>query len=152
MRFKSFSHGIAKSRSGKPAISLQTLINRAKVSGFLEVIKEAVSDEEALSAANRLTSSQGQRARRYGTGAAIGAVTAPAVTLAGNLAEAMGKPGRAAGLRAAWKVTTARPQIMKDIAKGTVTGGGVQAIREGVQAGQDRRTAQAYLRERGHAV
>lgn len=155
MKFKALARGISKSRSGSPSIRAHTLVARsdrsiAPAAASASGVK--VSNTDVLNAARTLSESKGSRLRRYGSGAAIGAATAPAVTLSGNVAEVLGTAaknlhgGRKAAIGAAVARSLSRPQLAKDVAKGVVTGSGVQAIREGVELRHAKKTVSNYLR------
>lgn len=145
---KTLMRGMSKSRRGSPSVSLSALYKQSMYDAFFATLKAAaeVSDVEALDAARLISEPARRRAQRYATGGVIGAATAPVVTMAGNLAEAAARPGqRGAALAHAARTALARPQIAKDVARGVVTGAGVQAIREGVQRQQAKRVVTDYI-------
>ena len=151
---KTLRRGMSKSRVRSPSIGIDRLYKQSMYEEFFTTLKTAVvSDFEALDAAKIVSEPTSRRIQRYATGAAIGAGTSPVVTLAGNVAGALGThakdlatPGRrgAAVLDAA-RLALTRPQLAKDVARGVVTGAGVQAIREGVQRQQAKKTVTSYL-------
>jgi len=155
MKFKTLAHGISKSRSGSPSIRAHTLAarkGRELADAAPSAASVKVSNTDVLNAARTLSESKGNRLRRYGSGAVIGAATAPAVTLSGNVAEVLGTAaknlhgGRRAAIGSAVAKSLSRPQVAKDLAKGVVTGSGVQAIREGVELRHAKKTVSNYLR------
>ncbi len=152
MKFKTLAHGISKTRRGSPSISAHTLVHG--ISAAQRSAKGVkVATAEVLNAA-RVLSESGGRTKRYATGAAIGAATGPLVTLSGNVAEVLGTAaknlhgGRRAAVVEALGKSLSRSQLAKDVAKGVVTGSGVQAIREGVELHQAKKTVQNYLKDR----
>lgn len=148
------------SRTGSPPISLDRLARgllRKKKSSdeqwaafFDEVSKLAVSEEEAIDAAKQLSESRSRRIKRYATSAGIGAVASPTISLAGHgVAAALSPRGqRLARLKDAYKGGF-KPEIGRQVATGTLSGGALQAVRENVQLQQAKKTYQDFLREHG---
>ena len=125
--------------------------------GVHKLLKHAaeISDEEALLSAQRLTQLQRDRAQRYGMGAALGASTYPLVGFAGDAAEGVARGLLAPGpkLPAVGKLVAsaaaknlASPDLAKSVAKGALTGSGVQALREHVSSLPDARIVDEYIR------
>lgn len=145
---KTLTHGLGKTRSGSPSIGIQALIEKSRQKGFADRIKKAVSDDEALDAA-KLLSNKG-RARRYAEGAGIAATVNPVMRMVGKGVEAAANArggGRAGMARAAIKGIT-RGELSRHVVEGALAGGGVQAIREGVELGKARKTVKNFVAER----
>lgn len=117
------------------------------MSAFVEEVKRAVDEEEALEAAKKLTYGSKGRARRYGATAAIGGALAPVVTLGGNFAEAAATKGVRRGAVDAVKKTFTKPSIARDVARGALGGGVIQASREGVELGRAKRTVNTFIEQ-----
>jgi hypothetical protein len=150
---KTLAKGLAKSRSKSPSIGLQTLIERAKSSAFVESVKAAVSDDEVLDAAKLLGQQQRNRAKRLGASAGIGATLAPAVSFGSEVAGALARRhGRGRAVATAAKKLVSAPHMAKTVTGGALGGAGFQATRETVQGREAKKTVKTYLEERGHAV
>jgi len=148
-------------RKGKPPIGLDELARRVagRVRGkakksedpvwgaFVESVKVAVSDEDALEAAKALSESTGSRARRYAQGAGIGAVASPAMEVAGNAAKALAGGKGLRGAASAARDTVRKPELARFVTKGVLGGGAVQAVRENVQLSNAKKTVSDYLKE-----
>lgn len=147
---KTLARGLSKTRSGSPSISLQSLIDRSKQAGFSDRIKKAVSEEEAIEAARRLSENRKNRVRRYVESGTIGGAAYPIISAAGEAAGALAGrgPGRfAAAGRAAAKVMN-RTDLAKNVTRGMLGGGGVQAMREGVELGKAKKTVSSFIDDR----
>lgn len=149
---KTIVKGLSKTRSGSPSISMQSLADRARHGGFADRIKKAVSEDDALHAAKTLTHSKG-RVRRYVEGGAIGGLANPALRAAGRGIEAAvnapkGSGGWRAGFARAAIKSVNKGEMARHITEGALAGGGVQAIREGVELGRAKKTVKNFLSER----
>lgn len=136
---------------------MQTLIERAskavKKAAFLhaleeELLKLAVSEDEALAAADTL--SQHRPVSRYLTSAGLGAVAVPTTkaigrAVEGGLAAAPGQ--RAAGALKA-VLTRTGPELAREVTEGALGGGAVRAVGEGLDVARARHTALKFLRDR----
>lgn len=152
---KTLSKGLGKTRAGKPSIGLQTVIDRlkkAELEGFVTRLKAAVSEEEAIDAAKLLSQKRKDRVQRFAEGGTIGALASPVMRAAGRAAEAVvstpggiGKRMTAAG-KASLRTTPG--ELVRHVTEGGLAGGGVQAIREGVELGKANKTVQSFLDER----
>lgn len=145
--------------SGMPSIVKLLMKSRArripmKVQRLLEKRSDAISDEEALRAAERLTQMQKDQAQRYATGAGLGAATYPVVSFAGDAAKHTVRgltqggrvlPAVGRGLLTAAKDTLDPAELAKSVTKGLLTGSGVQALREHVSSLPDARTVEQYI-------
>jgi hypothetical protein len=146
---KTIFAGIAKARKGSPAISLQTLIDRAKRASLFETIKVAsVSDDEALDAAKRL--SKPPSARQHVEAGAVTGALAPAIQAVGRGAKALvdAKHGRVGEARKAFMDTT-KGGLVQAALGGGLTGAGISLSREGLRTQQARKTYQKYLQQHG---
>ncbi len=153
MKNKTLAKGLSKTRRLSPSISLQTIIERAKQSDFAVYKKLAgISDEEAMDAAKVVSTPTAKRLKRYSTGATIGAVTAPVIRMAGDVAESAAAGGGRRGIVAAAGKALARPSLAKEVVRGIGTGAGVQAVREGVETRQAKKTVNTFLREQGSSL
>lgn len=146
---KTLARGLSKTRSGSPSIGIHELIEASKSKGFADRMKKAVSEDEALDAAKML--SVKGRARRYAEGAAIGGITYPVVSAAGELAKGVtahtGSGKVKAGITAA-RAALARPEVAKSLTRGALGGGVIQAVREGVELGKAKKTVRSFIDER----
>jgi len=148
---KTLARGLSKTRSGSPSIGIHELIERSKQQGFADGVKKAVSEDEALDAAKML-STKG-RTRRYVEGAAIGAAVNPAMRAIGRGVEAATNAPRGmgswrAGLARAAVKGVSRGELTRHVVEGGLAGGGVQAIREGVELGKAKKTVRNFISER----
>lgn len=151
---------LGRSRKGKPPIGLGKLVERtmekkcqdAQWSAFFDAVKTAVSEEEAIDAAKALSESRQRRMKRYGTGAAIGATSYPAVGLTGEAVKgfvAGPKGGRVQSALKAVRQAAAAPEIAKNITRGALGASAVQALRENVQLQDAKKTYRTFLQEHG---
>lgn len=147
---KTLIKGLGKSRAGAPSIGLQRLIEKTKMAAFSDTVKQAVSEDEALDAAKMLSVDKKTRLRRYAEGGAIGGVAYPGIAAAGEAAGALAShgPGKLRAAGAAVRATLKRPDLAKSVTRGVLGGGGVQAIREGVELGRAKKTVSNFVRER----
>lgn len=151
---------LGRSRKGSPLIGLGKLVRRtmgkhsqdAMWLAFFDQVKLAVSEEEALEAAKALSESRRSRLNRYGTGAAIGAASYPMVSLAGEAVKgfvAAPKHHRLRGALKSVRQATDLPDVAKNVTRGTLGAGAVQALRENVQLQSAKKTYEDFLREHG---
>lgn len=151
MRSKTLFHGIGKSRKGRPPISFQTLVDRAKMSAFFEAVKTAaISDDAALDAAKRLQESPGTKFRRQ---AELGALTATAAPVIGAASRAVkgaidAKKGRLGAARAAFRDTT-RGGVVADAFRGGLTGVAIGTGRESLEDARAKKTVRRYIEQHG---
>jgi hypothetical protein len=152
---KTFAKGVGKTRSGKPSISVQTLIDRARFSSMSDAIKKAfaepaVDDFDALEAAKTLSETPKSRAIRYGQSAGVAGAASPLIHAGSRalkgLLDAKKNPLRAA--RAAIKDTT-RGGIAHDVFRGGATGMTLNAGREGFEQRRAKQTLDTYLAQHG---
>lgn len=148
---KTLSRGLSKTRKGSPSIGLQRLVEAAKLSGFLDTIKSAVDEEEALDAAKKLTYGRKGRLGRYAATGAIGGALAPAVSLGGNLAESVAAKGLRRGAAEAVKKTFSKPSLARDVTRGALGGGVLQASREAVDLNRAKKTVDKFVEQRKQA-
>lgn len=150
---KTILKGLGKTRVGSLPIDITKLIERTKQTGFADRIKKAVSDDEALEAARLLTQKRKGRLHRYAESGAIGALANPAIRAVGRGVEAaVGAPKgmgawRGGFARAAMKNVN-RGELARQLTEGGLAGGGVQAIREGVELGKAKKTVQRFTTDR----
>lgn len=150
--------GLAVSRRGRPALGLQTLIDRLQKKKPKRVKLSAVSLEEAQNAASVLERSRG-RAKRFRDASIVGGVLSPVTQGAGRAIEAglLAPRGQraAAALRGFSHPTagnvrgllsTNRGEIAKQVFLGGVGGSVVNASREGLEVGRARRSATNFLK------
>lgn len=150
---KTLARGLAKTRSGSPSIGIQELIEKTRQSGFADRIKKAVSEDEALDAAKRLSEGRKSRVRRYAEGGVIGGLVNPALRAAGRGVEAVVNAPKGSG---GWRVGFARAavkgvskgELARHLTEGALAGGGVQAIREGVELGKAKKTVKSFVSDR----
>jgi hypothetical protein len=153
---------LGRSRKGKPTIGLGKLVERtmekkcqdALWSSFFETVKIAVSEEEAIDAAKALSESKQRRLKRYGMGAVIGATSYPAVGLVGEAVKgyvAGSSGGRLRGAANAVRQAATAPELAKNITRGALGAGAVQALRENVQLQDAKKTYRSFLQEHGAA-
>jgi hypothetical protein len=117
--------------------------------GFFDEMKLAVSEEEALEAAKALSEPERQRTKRYAISGAIGGVASPVIGFAGEAAKALAGPkgGRLSGVVKAFHAERALPELSKNVTKGVLGGGAVQALREHVQLQEAKKKYQDFLKE-----
>lgn len=145
---KTLAHGLSKTRKGSPSIGIHELIGKVR-DGFESRMKKAVEEDEALDAAKLL--SQKGRMRRYAEGGAIGGITYPLVNAAGEAAKGFAAHAGQGKLRAAAhaaKAVLTKPELAKNITRGTLGGGVIQAVREGVEMGKAKRKVRDFISER----
>jgi len=154
--------GMGASRSGRPTIGLQTIIDRLQANKPRRRHKIAeVSVEDAQQAVGVLERSRG-RMGRYRDAMLAGAALKPVVRGVANAAEAAaahsGKGRWGAALRgtaAAGKSVKGftgafnKPQLARDVVEGGLGGAVVNAGREGLELGRARRTAREFLQDEG---
>lgn len=135
--------GIAKSRKGSPAISLQTIIDRSMRK------KAEVSREEAREAKKVLK--QPKSALRYLDAGLVSGAASPLINAAGRATEAAidAKKGRWGAARRALTDTT-RGGVAKNVVHGTLLGTGISAAREGVATARAKNTYNDFLKQTGH--
>jgi hypothetical protein len=146
---KTLNRGLSKTRSGSPSISIQSLADAMANKGFGDRIKKAVSDDEALDAAKML--SQKGRVRRYAEHGAIGGLAYPIIGAAGDAAGRVAEHAGSGKLRAAGTAARAAlraPELVKNVTRGVLSGGVVQAAREGVEVGKAKKTVRSFIEER----
>jgi len=151
---KTLAWGLGKSRSGSPPISLAKLIEKTKMSSFAEAVKQAVSADEALDAAKMLSVDKKTRIRRYAEGGAIGGAAYPLVNAAGEAAGALAghsSSGKVRAVGSALQKSFKRPELARNVTRGALGGGGVQAIRDGVELGRAQKTVQNFLHQHGRS-
>ena len=136
--------GLGKSRKGSPSIGLEQLIHKTKMSAF---VKAAVSADEALDAAKMLSVDKKTRVRRYAESGAIGGAAYPVISAAGEVAGALAGPKgqRLQHAASAARKAFSRPEVAKSVTRGVLGGGGIQAIREGVEIGKAKKTVKGFL-------
>lgn len=147
------------SRAGRPALGLQTIINRLQANRKRAKTAAPVSDDQAQYAAHVLEKNRGA-GRRFAEGAAIGSVANPIRRIVGEgvkeFAEHRGplrqRFGAALGqaAQASVKPTGIRKmvqpgEVAKSVFEGGVAGTGIKAIQEGLEVGRAKRTAKGYL-------
>lgn len=144
---KTLVRGLSKTRTGRPPISLQGLIEKSRLSGFSDRIKKAVSEYEALDAAKRLSEGRKSRLRRYAEGGAIGGMANPVLRAVGRGVEAAvnAPTGSRVGKAVAAIRGTTRGELARHLTEGALAGGGVQAIREGVELGRAKKTVKQFI-------
>jgi hydrogenase maturation factor len=126
----------------------QTILDRTKRAAFFdEIVKWAVSDEEALDAAKLLTKPRGFRQH-----AEVGAITgtlAPAFQAAGRVTKAVvdAKQGRLGAARKAL-VDTTRGGLAQAVVGGGLTGSGLSFAREGLQVRAAKDTYRKFMEQR----
>jgi hypothetical protein len=152
---KTLARGLSKTRLGSPSIGIHNLIEASKRKGFLDRIKKAVSEDEALDAAKML-STKG-RLRRYVEGGLIGGMSYPVISAASEAAKgftAHSGPGKLRAARAAARAVLKGPEIAKSVTRGVMGGGVIQAVREGIELGRAKKTVRQFIDERtkGSAV
>ena len=126
----------------------------AQWSAFFDAVKIAVSEEEAIDAAKALSESRQRRMKRYGTGAAIGALSYPAVGIAGEAVKGFVAGPKGGRLRSAAKAVgqaAKAPELAKNVTRGALGASAVQALRENVQLQDAKKTYQTFLKEHGAA-
>ncbi len=137
---------MAASRKGRPAIGLQTLINRMQK-------KAEVSVEDAEQAAQVLQRSRG-RAVRYRDAMIAGGVFKPLAKGIGRAAESALTAPKGYRLQAAmhgYKDVKGgfhfkTPGTVRDVIEGGFGGAAVNAGREGLEIGRARRKAEEFVR------
>lgn len=149
--------GLAASRKGRPALGLQTLIDRLQGRASRAHKTAAVSIDDAQEAARVLESSKG-RFRRFRDASIVGGVMSPLVRGVGRAAESAVMAPKGQRLQAAVrgvKGTSAgdirgfmgsnRGEVTKHIFEGGLGGAAVNASREGLELGRARRQAQQFV-------
>ena len=153
--------GMLGARLRSPKISMQTIADRAHRhikkaeldpvwGAFFDEIKvaaEEVSDEEAMDAAKRL--SRNKTIGRYAKTTGLMAAAYPLVAGAGEAAKGYiehGLPGATAG----FMKSVTGGELGKNVTKGALSGSMLQAAREMIDRGEDKRIVKKYISEQGH--
>jgi hypothetical protein len=132
------------SRTGRPALSLQTIIKRIR-----DNKKTAAAGlHDALDAAKTLEAVPKSRSAKYRDAGAVGGAMSPLVRAVGRATEgaALARPG--GRLRGAIEGVrrTNRGELARHVTEGALGAGGVRAVQEGVEVGKAKRTIHSYLR------
>lgn len=121
-------------------------------SSFFGSVKMAVSEEEAIEAARALSEDRKSRLKRYATGAGIGVTSYPFVNIASEAVKGFtaGAPGkRLSSAAKAVRAASSAPELAKNVTRGGLGAGAVQALRENVQLQGAKKTYESFLREHG---
>lgn len=141
------SKGMGVSRSGRPVLGLQTLIDRIQGKKPQRYKLSGVSLEEAELAAQTLQKGQG-RVQRFRDAVAVGSAGSPLVRGMGRAMEAGVNAPRGQRLRHAATAfaKTNRGELARHVVEGGLGGAAVNASREGLELGRARRKAMDFLR------
>jgi hypothetical protein len=137
--------GFGSTRSGRPPIKLQTLIDR-----LVKKKTASVSTREALDAAKVLDTDPRTRVQRYRDASIIGGTMSPVVRAVGRGVEGAvngagrGRVGVAKGFVQGLAKTN-RGEIARHVTEGVIGGGGVKAVQEGREISRARKKIVEYI-------
>lgn len=148
--------GIAKSRKGRPSISLQTIIDRVTKKAMLEELLKwaeeggTVSAEEALEAAKELSKTPRERAQKHLERGIVPAILAPGIHAAGRATRAAidAKKGRWGAAAKAMKDTT-KGGVAQSALQGGLVGAGLSLSHEGIAVAKAKDTYNDFLKQHG---